>query len=218
MKRTRIKICCISSLEEAQLAIDHGVDALGLVAEMPSGPGPIEDRLIRKIADAAPPTIETFLLTSRETGNDIADHVESCGTTTVQIVRHIETSEYPIIIKRLPNTRRVQVIHVEDENAIDLIRRYEPFVHAFLLDSGRPSASIAELGGTGRTHDWDISARIVNSTHRPVFLAGGLTPENVEDAVAAVGPFGLDLCSGVRTEDKLDAVKLNEFTAKVWRL
>jgi phosphoribosylanthranilate isomerase len=217
MKRTRIKICCISSSEEARVAIAYGVDALGLVGEMPSGPGSIKDDVIRKIAAAAPPTIETFLLTSRKSGNDIAEHVEYCGTTTVQIVRHIELSEYPTIIRRLPTTRRVQVIHVEDESAIDLVRRYEPFVHAFLLDSGRPSAIVAELGGTGRTHNWEISAKIVNSTDKPVFLAGGLSPENVKDAISAVGPFGLDVCSGVRTEEKLDAGKPGDFTNRVWQ-
>lgn len=216
MNRTRIKICCISSLEEARIAMDHGVDALGLVGEMPSGPGTIDDQLIRKIAGSVPSSVETFLLTSREDGNDIADHVAFCGTTTVQIVRHIDRSEYPKIIRRLPSIRRVQVLHVEDEGALDLIELYEPFVHAFLLDSGRPSAAAVELGGTGRTHNWEISARIVTATDKPVFLAGGLRPENVQDAIAVVGPFGLDLCSGVRTRDQLDAGKLKSFTNRVW--
>ena len=218
MKRTRVKICCISSIEEAQLAIEYGADALGLVGEMPSGPGVIDNDLARKIARNTPPTVETFLLTSREKGDAIADHVECCGTTTVQIVRHIDVAEYQRIIERLPNTRRVQVIHVEDERSITLVKKYEPFVHAFLLDSGRPTASVAELGGTGRTHDWQISAEIVTKTAKPVFLAGGLKPENVREAIKSVAPFGLDLCSGVRTNDKLDERKLRDFTKNVWQL
>ncbi len=217
MKRTRIKVCCISSLDEARLAIEYGADALGLVGEMPSGPGVIDDDLVREIARETPPTVETFLLTSRESGEHIADHVDYCGTTTVQIVRHIDTSEYPKIIERLPTTRRVQVIHVENESALKLVKLYEPFVHAFLLDSGRPSVSSAELGGTGRVHDWRISAKIVRSTRKPVFLAGGLNPTNIRDAITSVAPFGLDLCSGIRTEGFLDENKLREFTQNVWR-
>lgn len=207
----KTKICCIGSIGEAELAIRHGADALGLVGHMPSGPGTIDDDLAREIANHAPPGIETFLLTSREQGESISDHVEYCGTTTVQIVRHIDVSEYPTIAKRLPTVRRMQVIHVEDETAIDLVKRYEPHVHGFVLDSGRPRAAIEELGGTGRTHDWEISASIVRATGRPVFLAGGLTPENVSQAINQVNPYGVDLCSGVRTANALDESKLGIF-------
>ncbi|MDJ0957325.1 MAG: phosphoribosylanthranilate isomerase [Arenicellales bacterium] len=217
MSRTRVKVCCISSLEEARLATKYGVDALGLVGHMPSGPGIVNDDLVREIAMSTPPVVETFLLTSHADGDTIADHVEYCATTTVQIVRHIRTSEYPTIIKRLPTIRRIQVIHVEDEGAIDLVRHYEPFVHAFLLDSGRPSASVAELGGTGRAHDWKISAKIVTSTAKPVFLAGGLTPENVSEAIETVAPFGVDVCSGLRTDSLLDEQKLREFVGNIRR-
>lgn len=216
MVRTRLKICCISSWAEAQLAIRYGANALGLVGDMPSGPGIIDDDLAREIARATPPTVDTFLLTSRERAEDIADHVQFCGTTTVQIVRHIEPSEYVRLARRLPATRLVQVIHVEDEGAFELVRAYEPYVHGFLLDSGRPSAPVAELGGTGRSHDWRISSEIVRSTTKPVFLAGGLRPANVRWALETVRPFGVDLCSGVRTEDRLDEEKLRDFTANLW--
>ena len=220
MGRTRVKVCCISSLEEASLAIRCGADALGLVGEMPSGPGVIDDDLAREIAASIPPTVESFLLTSRTSGEQIADHVEHCGTTTVQIVQQIDPREYETIIERLPRVRRVQVIHVEDATAIDLIGRYEPFVHAFLLDSGRPNAEVAELGGTGRTHDWGVSSEFVRRSSKPVFLAGGLNPGNVTDAIAAVAPFGVDLCSGVRSGDHstsyLNQQLLEAFTKKVW--
>ncbi len=218
MKRTRVKVCCISSHEEARLAIEYGADAIGLVGPMPSGgQGIIDGKLAREIAKATPPAVETFLLTSREQGNAIADHVECCGTTTVQIVRHIDPSEYPTLIKRLPTTKRAQVIHIENEDAIELVKKYEPFVHAFLLDSGRPSAPELTLGGTGRVHDWKISAAIVKTTTKPVFLAGGLRPGNVREAIRSVAPFGLDLCSGLRTNDQLDEEKLRDFMSNVSR-
>ena len=217
MKRIRVKVCCIASIAEAELAIANGADAIGLVGEMPSGPGPIDSDLIREIATWTPPPVETFLLSSRLSGDSIADHVEYCGTTTVQIVQHIAVDEYQSIIERLPRVRRVQVIHVEDHSALDLIAAYEPYVHAFLLDSGRPNAAVAEFGGTGRPHDWNISAEFVRRSSKPVFLAGGLTPRNVADAISTVDPFGVDLCSGVRRDRKLDNKLLSDFTASVWQ-
>jgi len=216
LPHTRVKICCISSIAEAQLAIDHGANALGLVAAMPTGPGILDDASIREIARMVPPGVETFLLTARDTADDIADHVDYCGTTTVQIVRHIEPAQYPRLVERLPRVRRVQVIHVEDREALDLIPQYENYVHAFLLDSGRPKSGDAALGGTGRRHDWSISREFVQRSNKPVFLAGGLAPSNAAAAVADVAPFGLDLCSGVRTNNQLDADKLGAFMAQVW--
>ena len=212
---TRLKVCCISSEAEAQLAIKHGANALGLVSEMPSGPGVIDDDTIRHIAQQTPQTVETFLLTSRTSGEHIAEHVEYCGTSTVQIVQHIDPQEYQPIIERLPKVRRVQVIHVEDESVFGLIKLYEPYVDAFLLDSGRPSAAIAELGGTGRTHDWEVSAEFVRRAQKPVFLAGGLNPSNVRNAMSTVSPFGLDVCSGVRLNHELSPVLLADLTAAV---
>lgn len=197
------------------MAIAAGADALGLVGKMPSGPGPIDDDTAREIAALVPPPVATFLLTSRTAGSDIVDHIQYCGTNTIQIVSHIDPAEYDIIVKRAPATRRVQVIHVEDDTALELIADYAPYVHAFLLDSGRPNADIAELGGTGRAHDWQISRRFVAATDKPVFLAGGLKPGNVQDAINTVQPYGVDLCSGVRTDERLDADKLRAFMAAI---
>lgn len=216
MKRTRVKVCCISSFAEAELAVSHGADALGLVGQMPSGPGIIDDDLVRDIAARTPPGVETFLLTSRLSGDAIVDHVHYCGTTTVQIVQHIEVGEYRRIIKKIPSVKRVQVVHVEDQAALEFIDMYEPYVHAFLLDSGRPNATVAELGGTGRAHDWRVSAEFVKRSSKPVFLAGGLNPRNVRDAISAVAPYGVDLCTGIRLDDRLDPRLLGEFTANVW--
>jgi phosphoribosylanthranilate isomerase len=105
------------------------------------------------------------------------------------------------------------VIHVEDESALDEANAAAPHVDALLLDSGRPKAAVRELGGTGRAHDWSVSARIVAQCGRPVFLAGGLNAGNVREAVARVRPFGVDLCSGVRRDGRLDAEKLGAFVA-----
>lgn len=213
--RTRIKVCCIASREEAAVAVAAGADAIGLVGRMPSGPGPIADDLIAAIAVQVPPPVSSFLLTSEVTADAIAAHVDATGPTTVQIVSHIDPAQSARLAMLRPALRRVQVIHVEGPGAIDLIPLYAPHVQAFLLDSGRPLA--AELGGTGRTHDWAISAAFVRASPLPVFLAGGLTPGNVGEAIAQVRPFGVDLCSGIRTNGLLDAGKLHAFMAAVRR-
>lgn len=193
------------------MAMDAGADALGLVGEMPSGPGIIDDHLVRDIVSAVRASVETFLLTARETGEEIVEHAQYCGPNVVQIVRHIEPTEYPFIIKHLPAVTRVQVIHIEGDRSLDLIDTYSPFVDAFLLDSGRPGADTVELGGTGRVHDWNISSQFVRRSQKPVFLAGGLNSGNVVNAIRTVGPYGLDLCSSVRTNGRLDGEKLNHF-------
>jgi len=209
--RTRIKICCIGSMEEAWLAIRCGADAIGLVGVSPSTPRTMDDHAIATIASRVPPPIASFLLTSKLTAQSIAEHVRKTGPSVVQIVSQIDPAESERLADLLPTTRRVQVIHVEDERALDLIPNYASQVHAFLLDSGRPDLPIPEYGGTGRLHDWTVSAEFVRRSSRPVFLAGGLSPYNVGEAIRRVRPFGVDLCSGVRTHGRLDHAKLVAF-------
>jgi phosphoribosylanthranilate isomerase len=213
--RTRIKVCCIASPDEARMAIEAGADALGLVARMPSGPGPIADATIAGITACVPPPVATFLLTCETTAETISAHIRATNPSTVQVVSHIDPVESEKLATLEPHVRRVQVIHVEGPEALDLIRAYAPHVHAFLLDSGRPNAVVAELGGTGRAHDWAVSSACVRATERPVFLAGGLSAGNVADAIRRVRPFGLDLCSGVRTDGQLDPGKLAAFVRAV---
>lgn len=213
--RTRTKICCIASVEEARLAIEMGADALGLVGAMPSGSGIIADATIAEVTSAAPPPVATFLLTSEQTAGGIAAHIRRTHPTTVQIVSHIDPTESARLAELEPHVRRVQVIHVEGPAVLDLIPAYTPYVHAFLLDSGRPNAATPEFGGTGRPHDWTVSAEFVQASPLPVFLAGGLSAANAEHAISEVRPFGLDLCSGVRTDGRLDAYKLANFMLAV---
>ena len=208
---TRVKICCISSIEEAQLAVKYGVSALGLVSEMPSGPGVISEESIIKIAAAAPPGISTFLLTSKQCVSEIIEQQRRCRTNTIQICDKIISGTYKELKEALPGIKIVQVIHVTGEESIHDAIEVSKNVDALLLDSGNQKLAVKELGGTGRTHDWTISRKIVESVGVPVFLAGGLNPENVSDAIQQVRPFGVDICSGVRTNGKLDELKLKSF-------
>jgi phosphoribosylanthranilate isomerase len=215
MRRTRIKICCIQSASEARLAIAEGADALGLVGAMPSGPGPIEDAEIAAIAAVVPPPVATFLLTSATEPEAIIAHARRCRTNTVQLVDRVAPAAYAQLRAALPGIRLVQVIHVAGEEAVGEAREIAPLADALLLDSGRPHEAIRVLGGTGRTHDWTISRQIVEAAACPVFLAGGLRPDNVGAAVRTVRPFGVDVCTGVRTDYRLDPARLQAFVAAV---
>jgi phosphoribosylanthranilate isomerase len=210
VSRPRVKICCIGSVEEAWLAIRYGASALGLVSAMPSGPGPIPEELIAEIAAIIPPPIASFLLTCQQDATEIIAQQRRCRTNTIQICDRLESGSYQLMREALPGIALVQVIHVGGEESLAEALRVAPDVDAILLDSGNQSLPVKELGGTGRAHDWAISARIREQVNVPVFLAGGLRAENVREAIERVRPFGIDMCSGMRTDGKLDERKLND--------
>ncbi|MGB9086445.1 MAG: phosphoribosylanthranilate isomerase, partial [Terriglobales bacterium] len=203
----RVKICCIASVEEAAMAVDAGASALGLVSRMPSGPGVISDEQIAEIAATVPPAIGTFLLTSRQSVEEVTAQQRFCRTNTIQICDHLTHGTHRDLKQALPGISVVQVIHVTGPESIEEAVIVASHIDAILLDSGNQKLAVKELGGTGRTHDWALSRTIRERIGVPLFLAGGLTPENVGQAIEEVGPFGLDVCSGVRTEGKLDAAK-----------
>jgi len=211
----RIKICCISSIDEARMAIEHGASAIGLVARMPSGPGPISDDLIKQIAMSVAPPVATFMLTSETSVNEIIRHHHRTNTNTIQIVDTLKEGEYSQLKAALRGVKIVQVIHVIDESSVDKAIEISGMVDAILLDSGNPNLKVKELGGTGRVHNWKLSRKIRDNSKCPVFLAGGLKPENVRQAIQEVHPFAVDVCSGVRTDGHLDKGKLELFVAGV---
>ena len=178
---------------------------------MPSGPGPIPEDLITEIVATVPKHIATFLLTSKQDAESIIAQLQKTKANTVQLVDSVTVDVYASLRKALPKISIVQVIHVTDESSVQEAIAVSSFVDFILLDSGNPNLTVKELGGTGRRHDWNLSRRIVESVNRPVFLAGGLNAENVSEAIERVQPYGLDLCSGVRTNGKLDEEKLNRF-------
>jgi phosphoribosylanthranilate isomerase len=212
-----LKVCCIATPDEASRAIAAGARAVGLVSSMPSGPGVIEEALIAEIARSIPPAIESWLLTSRTDADAIAEQHARCGTSAVQLTDALaRTEEYARLRRLLPDgVRIVQVIHVLDEASVLEARAAAAHVDAILLDSGNPRLATKELGGTGRVHDWTLSAAIRASVPVPVLLAGGLRAENVRAAIAAVRPFGIDVCSGVRRDGALAPERLASFTAEV---
>ena len=215
MRPPFVKVCCIADVGEAELAIRAGASALGLVSAMPSGPGPIPEDEIARIAAAVPRPTETFLLTSLVDAEAIAAQHRRCGTTAVQLVDSVTEPEIRRLRQLLPDTRLVQVIHVAGPHSVDEARAAAPFVDTLLLDSGNPRLAVKELGGTGRVHDWATSRRIRESVPVPVLLAGGLNPGNAREAFERVRPAGLDVCSGLRLNGRLDAERLRAFFAAI---
>jgi phosphoribosylanthranilate isomerase len=211
----RVKICCIGSIEESRMAISAGASAVGLVGPMPSGPGVITDDLIIQIAKSVPPPIGTFLLTSETSVEKVVAHHLRTQTNTIQLVDTLVTGTYGELRMALPGIKLVQVIHVINEKSIQESIEISDKVDAILLDSGNPYLPVKELGGTGRTHNWKLSRRICESIDIPVFLAGGLNSTNIIQAIEEVQPFGVDLCSSVRTNGKLDKLKLETLFMKI---
>jgi phosphoribosylanthranilate isomerase len=211
----RVKICCISSVEEAQMAVDFGVSALGLVSDMPSGPGVIPEERIAEIASIIPPGVSSFLLTSKTDAPSIINQQRRVRVNTIQLVDTVQQGVYKQLRSALPGISLVQVVHVNGESSIQEAQSVAPYIDGLLLDSGNPTLARKELGGTGRVHDWSISRRIREAVAKPVFLAGGLNAQNVREAVRHVAPFGVDVCSGVRTNGKLDEAKLSAFVEQL---
>lgn len=211
MQKVRVKICCISSVHEAGTAIRYGAAAVGLVGKMPSGPGVVPDEVIHDIVETVPPPVATFLLTSETKAEAIIAHQQRTRANTIQLVDQVSPDEYAAIRLALPPVKIVQVIHVVDESSVDEALQYGAFADALLLDSGNPKLAVKELGGTGRVHNWQLSRTIVEQCKKPVFLAGGLHAANIAEAVTTVHPFGVDICSGVRTAGQLDEEKLLAF-------
>lgn len=215
----RFKVCCIQNIEEVMLAVKHGASAVGLVSKMPSGPGVIDDETIAGIAEAAPPGIGTFLLTSLQSAEAIIEQQRFCRTNSVQICDRLTEGTHAEIKKALPGISVIQVIHVTGEESLKEAIETAPHVHALLLDSGNQNLKIKELGGTGRAHNWELSRRIVQSAGVPVFLAGGLNPGNIIEAVQRVRPYAVDICSGIRNDClALDEEKLKTFSSLLRQL
>ena len=213
--KTRIKVCCIKSLQEAELAVRYGASALGFVSAMPSGPGPIPEEKIAEIIRQVPPGVSSFLLTGRQDAASIIDQQHRTRANTIQLVDSVQIETFVELRRALPGIALVQVVHVTGPEAVETAVSIAPYINAVLLDSGNPNLPVKQLGGTGRVHDWSISKRIRESVPVPVFLAGGLNAENVAEAIRRVRPFAVDVCSGLRTNGVLDEEKLARYVEQV---
>jgi phosphoribosylanthranilate isomerase len=205
----------MSGLDEIRIAVRAGADALGFVSAMPSGAGIITEELAAELIPIVPPPVGTFLLTCETDATRIVGQQRRTGANTLQLCDRVDASVRALVCRQLPGVRIVQVVHVTGPESVDEALEVQETSDAILLDSGNQNLEVKELGGTGRTHDWTISATIREKVQLPIFLAGGLNPGNVREAIAAVRPFGVDICSGLRTDGKLDAAKVAAFMSAV---
>jgi phosphoribosylanthranilate isomerase len=213
MTRPRIKICCISSAEELRIAVAAGADLLGFVAPPLGGLGVIPERRIAELVAAVPPGCVAVLLTGLTEPEAIAAQVETCRPDALQLVRATTAATRASLRARFPGLRVLQVVHVQGPAAVEEARQAQESSHGLVLDSAVLDGPDEQLGATGRTHDWAVSAEVVRAVSVPVYLAGGLSATNAARALQVVGPFGLDLCSSVRTDGRLDPVKARAFVA-----
>jgi phosphoribosylanthranilate isomerase len=212
-----VKVCCMKSVAEVWMAIEAGASAVGLVSPMPSGPGPISNETAAEIAAQVPPGIDAFLLTPLQTVEELIEQNRLVKARTLQLVDELPEGAYAELRRAMPGVKLVQVIHVTGPESLSQATAVAADVDAILLDSGNPALQVKELGGTGRRHDWAVSRQIVEAVEVPVWLAGGLNPDNAREAIETVRPFALDLCSGIRSGEgyDLDQDKLDRFMAAV---
>lgn len=217
--RPRVKVCCVQDAAEAALATAHGADLIGLVGPGLSGPEVIDDIQVARVARTVPPPVMAVLLTRQQDPDALAAQVRFARTPAVQICDAVPVRAYAEVRSAVPSIHILQVVHVTGPEAVAEAHRVARFADALVLDSGSPAPSGPDdepvYGGTGTTHDWSISARIVAEVDRPVFLAGGLNADNVAEAWQTVRPYGFDLCSGVRTDGRMDPDKVAAFLAAV---
>ncbi len=210
--RPLLKICCLQDEAEVATAADAGADLFGFVGRGLSGPEVIEDDdRIARLAGRVPAGRTSVLLTRQRDPAEVVRRVLHTRVGAVQLCDTMPPEVWQALRRHAPGVRILQVVHVSGTWAIDEARAVRAHVDGVVLDSGTPAGPAPVYGGSGRTHDWAISAQIVALTPGPVWLAGGLSAQNVGEAWGVVRPAGFDACSGFRTHGELDAAKVSAF-------
>lgn len=207
---TRAKVCGITTERDLQAAVDAGADAVGFIADVNvDTPREVGVERAADLVAAAPPFVTTVLVTMPETPERAVELVDRVNPDVIQIHGELTVDEVDTVGATAP----VSVVKTVDAAAPDG-KRFDDVVDALLVDSVDSEGA----GGTGRTHDWDATREFADTVDSPVVLAGGLTPENVAEAVATVEPFAVDVASGVeRTGGEKDHDAVREFVANATR-
>ena len=196
----RVQIAGVSSVEEALAAADAGVDALGFTVRLPTG---VHDGLTeakaRSIVAGLPPFVASVAITYVGAPREAVELCRYLGVTTLQLHGPFPTTEIPVLRVGLPHLKIIRAVHVTGPEAVAQARALARQVDALILDTYDPDTG--RHGATGKTHDWAISRQIVDEVPVPVILAGGLTPDNVAAAIAAVRPWGVDVHTGIERPD-----------------
>jgi phosphoribosylanthranilate isomerase len=207
-----IKICGLRSYEEARLALDCGATAFGfLVGLSYATADQISPENAAGIIGKLPENADTVIVTHQTDPEKAAALARITGGHTLQVHGDMPPAGVRKLAALAPDLRLIKAVHVSGPESIEAAAAYAGIAHALLLDT----RTVDRLGGTGRTHDWSISARIVAAVPVPVYLAGGLTPENISDAIERVRPAGVDVNSGVKdSAGEKDAEKVSLFVSR----
>lgn len=209
MSRVRVKICGITSLRDLNLAVEAGADAVGFIVDVPRTPRNLPIEEAKKLMRAAPVFVETVIVTVPE---DLDHLVKICEVLTPNAIQvHGLSGLRREIRERLPEIHLIGAVKVKPDLDIDVATK--DFFDAILIDSYVPGMH----GGTGVTHDWELSKRVREAIHpKPLILAGGLKPENVREAILKVKPYAVDVSSGVESHPGVkDREKVFDFIRKV---
>jgi len=196
----KVQIEGITNLEDALKAVEYGVDSIGFFADLPTeGCCRINLDETRSIIQKLPPFVSSALVTVEDNAKKIIDMMKYTGATTVLLYDKIHLEQIQQIKEHLPYVKIMYSISVIDESSILEAKQYENYVDGLILDT--VNLETGKLGGTGKTHDWNISKQIISESNVPVALAGGLTPDNVKEAIDKVKPWGIDVHTGIENED-----------------
>jgi phosphoribosylanthranilate isomerase len=211
MSVTRVKICGIKSVEDARLAVEFGADAIGLlVGQLHNSPDFITPEQAKHIVGEMPPFVSTVLVTHLHDREKIAELVTDVCPSTLQLHGKSRPADTRFLRQQFPQLKISKALHANAEGVEDEAETWVKYVDAILLDTSSPETD--QVGGTGRTHDWAVSAHMVGTLRKPVILAGGLTPGNVANAIAKVRPFAVDVNSGIKNAAGFkDPEKLRRF-------
>ncbi len=207
----KVKICGITNMNDALLAAEYGADFLGFIVDIEKSEDSLSRSVARDLIMQVPLEITPVMVTYLNKASDVVELARFVKPMAIQFHADITVGEIGKIRKALPKMKIIKAVHVTGEKAIDEAKKFEDYADYILLDS----KSKGKIGGTGKTHNWNISRKIVEKCKKPVILAGGLNPENVLDAVRIVKPFGVDVNSGVKSSPrKKDADKMERFIAE----
>lgn len=205
-----VKICANKTIEDAQGCLDAGADMIGiLVGQKHSSTDFVDKETAKEICDFVAKRCDTVLVTHIENADEIIKLTKFIGNSVIQLHSNIKESEVEKIAKALPEIKLIRLIHISNDGQV--LTDFSKMLHAdfFLLDSINVQTN--QVGGTGLKHDWNKSKELIKQLNKPTFLAGGLTPENVKQAIQTTRPAGVDVNSGCKVDGKKNAKLVSLF-------
>ena len=207
----KVKICANRSVEDAKMSIDAGADVIGILVGQEHTSDDFVDKFkAREIATFAKGKCDVSLVTHLTNAKEIIELTKFIGNNTIQLHSDISEDEVLLIRKELPNVKLVRLIHVSSDGKICTDYQKMKYVDFYLLDSFNLKTN--QVGGTGLTHDWNKSRKLISILNKPTFLAGGLNPNNVKEAIKLARPYGVDVNSGCKNDKGVkDKDKVRDF-------